>query len=117
MDYVQRYLDIGMYTADPEDQSYRELLEEELGERRAVFLTGSHFDAGDGIPFLYLLVMRGGGEPEDNKTYRVAFLMNSYTEEAGAAYNAQVKEGAIRDIMRDWLSEQKTVSPSGNPWN
>ena len=42
--------------------------------------------------------------------------MQSYTEEAGAAYSAQVETGSIRAILRDWLEAQKTVSPGGTVW-
>ena len=39
MDYVQRYIDIGMFHVDPGDASSFELIEEYLGGRKAVFLT------------------------------------------------------------------------------
>ncbi|MCM1136724.1 MAG: extracellular solute-binding protein, partial [Clostridium sp.] len=41
MDYVQKYIDIGMYTADPEDRSNTELIEDYLAGRKAVFFTMS----------------------------------------------------------------------------
>ena len=50
----------------------------------------------------------GGGELEDGKTCRVAFLMRSYTEEAGERYGAQVEKGSIRTFLREWLEEQGT---------
>lgn len=37
MNYVQRYIDIGMFHADPEDRSNPELILDYLGNRRAVF--------------------------------------------------------------------------------
>lgn len=67
-------------------------------------------------PFPYVLVCKGGGEPEDDKTYQVAFLMEGYTEETGQTYNVQVEKGSLREFLRDWLEEQKTVSPDGNAW-
>lgn len=70
----------------------------------------------DGKPFPYVLTVRGGGEPEDGEVYQVAFLMKGYTEEAAGAYSAQVREGFLRDFLRSYLEEQKTVSPGGNPW-
>ncbi|WP_295747970.1 ABC transporter substrate-binding protein [uncultured Oscillibacter sp.] len=39
MDYVQRYIDIGMFHADPEDRSSPRLILDYLGGRRAVFCT------------------------------------------------------------------------------
>ena len=71
---------------------------------------------GSGETFPYALVVRGGGQVEENRTYRVAFLMGSYTEAAGQAYRAQVEKGSIRTFLRSWLTEQKSVSPDGNPW-
>ncbi len=80
-------------------------------------LAAAGFDpAGDGNPSPYALVVRGGGEPEDDKTYQVAFLMQSYTGEMGQNYNARVEKGSVRTFLRDWLTRQKTVSPDGNPW-
>lgn len=80
-------------------------------------LAAAGFDlAGDGDPYPYVLVTRGGGELEDDQTYRVAFLMGGYTEEAGKAYHAQVTAGYVRDILRDWLAEQKAVSPDEIRW-
>lgn len=84
-------------------------------EAKALAQTG--FDAaGDGNPFPYVLVVRGGGELADGEACRVAFLMNTYTEETGAAYGAQVEKGFVRTFLRGWLEEQGTVSPGGNPW-
>lgn len=73
--------------------------------------------AGDGWAFPYRLVVRGGGELEDGATYKVAFLMNGYTQEMAQTYSAQVEKGSLRAFLRAWLGEQKTVSPGGNPWN
>ncbi len=80
-------------------------------------LLSQGFDkTGDGEPYPYALAMKGGGEPEDGQSYQVAFLQDSYTEDVGQAHNAQVHEGSIRAFLREWLTEQKTVSPGGNPW-
>lgn len=73
--------------------------------------------AGDGDPYPYLLVVKGGGELEEDKTYRVAFLMKSYTEEVGERFSAQVEKGSVSLFLREWLTRQKTVSPDGNPWS
>lgn len=73
--------------------------------------------AGDGEPFPYVLVAKGGGELEDGAAYQVAFPMGGYAEEAGLAYSARVEEGSLQAFLRAWLEEQKTVSPDGNPWN
>ena len=95
------------------------------GEYAVLTMTGAEakalaragFDlAGDGNPFPYVLVTRGGGELEDGRTCQVAFLMKSYTEETGAACGAQVERGSVRTFLREWLEEQGTVSPGGNPW-
>ena len=72
---------------------------------------------GDAVPFEYLLVTKGNQELADDQTYRVAFLMNGYTEEMAEAYSVQVEKASIRAIFREWLAEQRTVSPDGNPWN
>lgn len=95
------------------------------GEYAVLTMTGAQakelalagFDAGDGQPFPYVLEARGGGELEDGAPYRVAFLMQAYTEEAGRAYGAQVEKGSVKEFLRSWLAEQGTVSPSGNPWD
>lgn len=39
MDYVQRYLDMGMFTVDPEDRNNPEIILDYLGNRKAVFCT------------------------------------------------------------------------------
>ena len=72
--------------------------------------------AGDGIPFPYVLVTRGGGTLEAGTTFRVAFVMNGYTEEAARTYGIQEEPGSVREFLRTWLTEQRTVSPGGNPW-
>lgn len=41
MDYVKKYIDIGMFSVDPEDRSNSVLLEEYLGGRKAVFFTAA----------------------------------------------------------------------------
>ena len=88
-----------------------------LDSPQAKALAQAGFDlAGDGNPFPYVLVTRGGGELEDGRTCQVAFLMKSYTEETGAACGAQVERGSVRTFLREWLEEQGTVSPGGNPW-
>ncbi|WP_322170994.1 extracellular solute-binding protein [Acutalibacter caecimuris] len=80
-------------------------------------LTEKGFDAGDGIPYPYITVVKGGGEPEDDKSYQVAFPMQGYTDETAKTYHAQVISGSLWDFVLDWLKAQKTVSPDGNPWN
>ena len=72
--------------------------------------------AGDGNPFPYILVTRGDRAPEDGAVYRTAFLMGGYTEADGLAYGIQEEKGSLREFLRTWLEEQKTVSPGGNPW-
>ena len=72
--------------------------------------------AGDGIPFPYVLVTKGGGTLEAGTTFRVAFVMNGYTEEAARTYGIQEEPGSVREFLRTWLTEQRTVSPGGNPW-
>ncbi len=42
MAYVQRYIDIGMFTADPEDRDHDVLVKDYLGNRKAVFCTAVH---------------------------------------------------------------------------
>lgn len=95
------------------------------GEYAILTMTGAQareletagFDAeGDGNPFSYVLVTRGGGELDDDVTYQVVFPMQGYTEEIGQTYNARVEKGSLRTFLRDWLTEQKSVSPDGNPW-
>lgn len=95
------------------------------GEYAILTMTGAQakelvrlgFDAGDGQPFPYILEVRDGGEPEDDKTYRVAFLMQTYTEEIGQTYDAQVRAGSIRMFLRDWMEAQGTVSPDETHWD
>lgn len=64
----------------------------------------------------YILTVKGGGKLEDDKTYQVAFLMESYTHKTGELYHAQVEKGSFRDFLREWLKGQGSVSPDGNPW-
>lgn len=81
-------------------------------------LAATGFDAfGDGEGFPYVLTVRGGGEPEDGKNYLVAFFSNGYTEQIGQAYGARIEKGSLSAFLQDWLTQQKTVSPEGNPWN
>lgn len=42
MEYVQKYIDIGMFTADPEDRDHDILVQDYLGNRKAVFCTAVH---------------------------------------------------------------------------
>lgn len=42
MAYVQRYLDIGMLETDPEDRNHDVIVEDYLGNRKAVFCTAVH---------------------------------------------------------------------------
>ncbi len=95
------------------------------GEYAILTMTGAQvkelaetgFDiAGDGAPFPYVLEIRGGGEPEEETVYQVAFPMKSYTGEVGQAYAARVEKGSVRAFLQEWLAEQKTVSPDGNLW-
>lgn len=80
-------------------------------------LARSGFDAmGDGDPFPYLLVTRGGRELEDNVSYQVAFFIGGYTEETAQTYSAEIRTGSFRSFLRAYLEEQKTVSPGQNPW-
>lgn len=71
----------------------------------------------EGRAYPYVLVTKGGKELNDTDTYRIAFLAGGYDRETGTAYNAQTEKGSLKSFVRDWLEEQKTVSPGGNPWN
>ena len=80
-------------------------------------LASEGFDlGGDGNPYPYILVAKGGSELKDEQTYQVAFLMQTYTRETGELYHARVEEGSFRTFLREWLREQQSVSPDGNPW-
>ena len=80
-------------------------------------LAAAGFDAaGDGDPCPYALAVRDGTGLEDDTVYRVAFPAQGYTEETAEAYDAQVLEGSLQGFLRDWLEEQKTVSPGENFW-
>ena len=80
-------------------------------------LAENGFDAAwDGETYPYVLVTSGGTPLEDNETYRIAFVANSYTEEVGRTYSVQVEEGTLSTFVRAWLEEQGTVSPDRNPW-
>lgn len=72
--------------------------------------------SGDGEPYPYILVTKGGKEPEDDQICQVAFLMRSFSKEIGEQYNARTEEGSFQNILRQWLTEQQSVSPDGNPW-
>ena len=80
-------------------------------------LAQAGFDfAGDGRPFPYVLVTRGEEALEDGTVYRVALLMEGYTEAAAQTYKVRVEKGSLREFLRIWLEAQGTVSPDGNPW-
>lgn len=94
------------------------------GEYAILTMTGAQaeelaekgFDiTGDKEPYPYILVAKGG-ELKEDRTYQVAFLMESYTHETGELYKAQIEEGSFRTFLRKWLEEQQSVSPDGNPW-
>ncbi len=72
--------------------------------------------SGKGEAYPYVLVTKGGASLEDDQTYQVAFLTRSYTKQAGELYHARLEEGSFTDIFREWLKEQQSVSPDGNPW-
>lgn len=89
----------------------------EMTGAQAKALEQAGFDAdGDGNPYQYLLVARGGRALEDGGTYRVVFPRNGYTEEAAAAYGAEIVKGSLREFLRAYLEEQAVVSPQGNHW-
>lgn len=80
-------------------------------------LAAGGFDmVGDGEPFKYVLVTKGGKDLEDDVICRVAFLMDSYTAETGQTYGVTTEKCSLRTYIREWLTEQKNVSPDGNPW-
>lgn len=85
------------------------------GEIRKLVQEGFDQD-GDGEPYPYLLVARGDREPGEEETCRVAFLMQGYTDETAEAYGLRTEEGSLREFLREWLEEEKRVSPDGNPW-
>lgn len=95
------------------------------GEYAVMEMTGAQvkglaqtgFDAnGDGNPYPYLLVTRGKKELAEEGLYRVAFLMQGYTEETAEAFSAQVHTESLKNILINYLQEQKKVSPDQNPW-
>ncbi|MCI8465584.1 MAG: carbohydrate ABC transporter substrate-binding protein [Lachnospiraceae bacterium] len=80
-------------------------------------LVQTGFDAaGDGNPFPYLLVTKEGETLQTDRSYQVAFFGKGYTEETAEAYSAQTFEGSLQSFLREWLEQQGTVSPGGNPW-
>lgn len=84
-------------------------------QARELMETG--FDLKDGSrPYPYLLVTRDNAELEDDKTYQIAFWTDTYTEENAERFSARIVTGPFRSILENWLREQKTVSPDGNPW-
>lgn len=94
------------------------------GEYAVMTMTGAQakeiaaagFDAdGNGNPYRYVLVERGAGL-EDDKTYKVAFPTDGYTDETSGKYPTDIVKGSVRTILHEYLAEQKTVSPDGNPW-
>lgn len=61
MDYVQRYIDIGMFYTDPEDRGDADVMKDYLGNRKAVFCTAiaavgyTEFDNGDELGMMPLI--------------------------------------------------------------
>ena len=92
MDYVQKYIDIGMFNADPEDHYDGGVLNSYLGERKAVFCTAlqtlasTRLENGDEIGLMPFIT---------EQTPCVLSVLN----------NAAVPEGApihdARQAMRD----------------
>lgn len=80
-------------------------------------LAQTGFDTGNGAAFPYVLVTRGNAELSDEARYQTAFLMEGYTEAVSQAYGLRTEKGSIRAFLRNWLEQQKTVSPGGNPWS
>ncbi|WP_251317101.1 ABC transporter substrate-binding protein [Flintibacter muris] len=67
MDYFQRYIDIGMFTPDPEDRNNKELIQDYLGGRKAVFFTAAlavnyarFSDTGDQLGMMPYISENGG---------------------------------------------------------
>ncbi|MCM1507499.1 MAG: ABC transporter substrate-binding protein [Ruminococcus flavefaciens] len=94
------------------------------GEYALMTMTGAEikslakqgFDlAGDGKCFQYIYTAKGG-KIDDDVSYKVVFPMNAYTEQTAEKYNAVVEKGSLREYLREWFKEQKTVSPDGNKW-
>ncbi|MCM1088276.1 MAG: hypothetical protein NC419_08970, partial [Muribaculaceae bacterium] len=84
-------------------------------EAKAVVEAGlDWFGDGDNLP--YLLVTKGDVELEDETTYKIAFVNNGYTEEVKTAYGAVNEVGSLKDFVRNWLTEQGTVSPDKIIW-
>ena len=85
------------------------------GKEAKAFKEAGFTPEGESQPYPYVLVTKGGAELRDEETYQIAFLKGSYTEEAAGAYGAQVLEGSAGGMLREYLEEQKTVSPD-SPW-
>ncbi len=85
------------------------------GKEAKAFKEAGFTPEGESQPYPYVLVTKGGAELQDEETYQIAFLKGSYTEEAAGAYSAQVLEGSAGGMLREYLEEQKTVSPD-SPW-
>ncbi|MCM1550404.1 MAG: ABC transporter substrate-binding protein [Clostridium sp.] len=95
------------------------------GEYTVMTMTGAEAKAvaeagfdlfGDGDNLPYVLVTKGDAELEDGTTYKVAFVNNGYTEEVGTTYGAVNEVGSLKDFVRNWLTEQGTVSPDKIIW-
>lgn len=95
------------------------------GEYALMTMTGADIKAlaetgfdlnGDGNCFPYIYTVKGNKEIDDSTSYKVVFPMNGYTEQTADKYGAVVEKGSLREYLRKWLTEQKTVSPDGNPW-
>lgn len=95
------------------------------GEYTVMTMTGAEAKAlaekgfdlfGNGEPFPYVLVTKGGKELDDNTSYSVAFISGSCTEEVGQEYNAVTEKGSVRSFIRERLTELKTVSPDKIIW-
>ena len=89
----------------------------EMTGGQAAELAEAGYDANaDGNPYPYLLITREGKELPASKSCRVAFLMQGYTEQTAKAYGAQIQKESLKEILIQYLKEQKNVSPDGNPW-
>lgn len=89
----------------------------EMTGDQAAELEEAGYDANaDGNPYPYLLITREGKELPASKSCRVAFLMQGYTEQTAKAYGAQIQKESLKEILIQYLKEQKNVSPDGNPW-
>ena len=112
-----------MFETVPDDLSNSAIMVDYMSECKAVFFTMSAFldspmENGDEWGMMPYIGEDGSKNiyMYSSTSYKIAFVNNGYTEEVKTAYGAVTEVGSLKDFVRNWLTEQGTVSPDKIIW-